>query len=170
MTPLGLLQTSSQAPTGLLVVVGVFALALALLVLRGLVDWLFGAEAATASYRLVEAGEGLALADADEAQGERLVGLDEAAMGRLIDHAEERNEMRLHHVVDREGQRHDWETWRADPDRGNPAAVRLEDSKGMVEIHESGRVEATPPLDDAVRGDLLDVLRGVLGEEFRGRD
>jgi hypothetical protein len=169
MTPLGLLQTSSQAPTGLLVVVGVFALALVLLALRGLVDRLFGAEAATASYRLVEAGEGLALAD-DGAQDERLAGLDEAAMGRLIDRAEKRNEMRLHRVLDRQGGRHDWETWRADPDSHGPAAVTLEDSKGMVEIHASGRVEATPPLDDAVRGDLLEVLRGVLDEEFRGRD
>jgi hypothetical protein len=157
MPPRGLLLFDSAAPTGLVVALAVLGLAVALLALRGIVDWLFGPEAARADYRLVEAGEGLALADAEEARGERLVGLDEAGMRELLDRAEERNEMRLHVVLE-EGGRTEWETWRADADRRAPDGVVIEDSKGMVEIHASGRVKAKPPLDEAVRGDLVEIL------------
>lgn len=159
----GLLQLASpDAPTGLLVALGVLLLAVALLALRGIVDWLFGPETTTATYRLVQAGEGLALADADEAKGQRLVGLDEEAMGRFLELAEDRNEMRLHVVLDAEGARRDWEDWRAESDRRPPAGLVIEDSKGLVEVHASGRIEARPPLDQAVRGDLLEVLGEVL--------
>lgn len=158
----GLLQTASDPPTGLLIALGVVLVAVVLLALRGLVDWLFGTEAETATYRLVEAGEGLALADADEAGGQRLVGLDEEAMARLLEEAEARNEMRLHVVLDRQGSKTDWEAWRSETERVSPQGVVLEDSKGLVEVHASGRVEATPPLDEAVRGDLLEVLGDVL--------
>lgn len=151
-----------DAPTGLLLALGLLVLGVALLALRGLVDWLFGPEAARATYRLVEAGQGLAIADADDARGRRLVGLDESQMQALLARAEERNEMRLHTVLEREGGRVDWEAWRADADRRPPSGVILEDSKGLVEIRATGRIEATPPLDDAVRGDLLEVLSEVL--------
>ena len=160
----------NELSTGALVALGVFALAIALLAARGLVDWLFGSDPERATYRLVDEDDRLVLVDAEEADDRRLVGLEPADMRALLDRAEERNEIRLHVVLDREGRREHWEDWRRDEQAAAPAGAILEDSKGLVEVHASGRVEATPPLDDAVREDLLDVLRGVLGEEFRGRD
>lgn len=154
-----------EAPLGLVVALTVFAAAILLLALRGVVDWLFGPEPETAAYRLVDADGELVIADADQAHGRRLVGIEEAQMEDLLARAEDRNEMRLHTVLGPEGRRFDWETWRVRSDRESPAGVVLEDSKGLVEIHATGRIEATPPLDEAVRGDLLEVLERVLGVE-----
>jgi hypothetical protein len=159
----------NELSTGALVALGVFALAIALLAARGLVDWLFGSDPERATYRLVDEDDRLVLVDAEEADDRRLVGLEPADMRALLDRAEERNEIRLHVVLDREGRREEWERWRAAADAPTPAGVVLEDSKGMVEVHDTGRIEATPPLDDAVRQDLLDVLRAVLGEELHER-
>lgn len=158
-----LLQLGSpDAPTGMLVALGVLVLAVLLLAVRGLVDWLLGPEPETATYRLVETEDGLELVDADEAKGRRLVGLEPEDVRDLLDRAERRNEMRLHVVLERDGTQRHWEDWRREEDRQPPAGLILEDSKGLVEIHDAGRVKATPPLDDAVRGDLMDVLRATL--------
>lgn len=158
-----------QADAGLVFALGVAFLAVALLALRGLVDWLWGPEAPTATYRLVESDAGFAIADAEEAKGQRLVGLDDEAMLALLDRAEQRNEMRLHTVLGAGGTHEDWEEWRGEEDRRAPAGVVIEDSKGLVEVHASGRIDATPPLDEAVRGDLVEVLADALDAELRGR-
>lgn len=169
-SPAGLtLVFHGQADAGLVVALGVAALAVALLALRGLVDWLLGPEAPTATYRLVETDGGLVLADEDEAKGQRLVGLDDEAMLALLDRAEQRNEMRLHTVLGAGGTHEDWEEWRGEEDRRAPAGVVIEDSRGLVEVHASGRVDATPPLDEAVRGDLVEVLASALDVELHGR-
>jgi hypothetical protein len=166
LVPAAVLQLDAQAPTGLLVAVGVLVLAVALLALRGIVDWLVGPDAETARYRLVDTGDGLAIADADDVDDQRLVGLDERAMRTLLDRAEERNEIRLHVVIARDGSRIDWEAWRRAADRETPNGVVLEDSKGRVDVYADGRVDATPPLDDAVRSDLVEVLeQAVSGDE-----
>lgn len=158
-----LLQLGSPgAPTGMLVALGVVVLAVLLLALRGLLDWLLGPAPETATYRLVETGDGLDLVDVDEATGHRLVGLEPEDVRELLDRTERRNEMRLHVVLERDGTQRDWEDWRREEGRRPPAGLILEDSKGLVEVHDSGRVKATPPLDEAVRGDLMEVLQGSI--------
>lgn len=152
----------ADAPTGLLLVLGVLGVAVLVLAARGILDWVLGPDPATATYRLVQDGDRLELADADEARESRLVGLDGASMRELMDEAEDRNEIRLHTVIAADGSRQDWEDWRRDESRGTPTGVIVEDSKGLVEIHNDGRLEATPPLDDAVRSDLMEVLRGAV--------
>lgn len=169
-SPVGsLLIFHGEADAGLVIALAVVLLAVLLLALRGLVDWLVGPEAPTATYRLVETDAGLAIADADEAHGRRLVGIDDEAMVALMDLAEQRNEMRLHTVLEAGGTSADWEAWRREEGRRAPKGVILEDSKGLVEIHASGRIDARPPLDEAVRGDLVEVLSRSLDVELHGR-
>lgn len=165
MVPLawGLAQAGgSDPPGGLLIALAVLFAIVALLAVRGLVDWLFGSKSETVTYRLADTGDGLALADPDARGIAALVGLSDPAMQALLDRVESRNEMRLHTVVEADGEERDWEVWRANPHRQTPRGVVIEDSKGIVEIDRSGRVTATPPLDEAVRGDLLEVLESAL--------
>lgn len=153
----------SDPPTGLIVAVALAFLVAAVFAVRGLIDWVAGGDDETHTYRLVEDAEGaFSLARAEPSRGERPVGLEAQAMDRLLVRAEERNEIRIHRVLDPDGAPVDWEDWRANPERLTPATVILEDSKGLVEVDRSGRVTATPPLDEAVRGDLVEVLEGAV--------
>lgn len=158
----GILQTSGgDPPAGLLLALGLVLLFVIVLAARAAWDRLLSGPESTSTYRLREGGEGLVLADDEGPKTGRPIGLDDSQMDHLLELVEDRNEMRLHTVVARDGEEIDWEAWRAQPDRATPKAVVIEDSKGLVEIDVSGRVKATPPLDDAVRGDLLEVLETV---------
>lgn len=154
--------TGPDQPTGLLVALAVVFAAVLLLALRGIVDWMFGPESPTETYRLLEFEGNLALSEEGELEGNRLVGIDEAAMDRLLEAVEHRNELRLHTIVTPAGEELAWETWRQDAEREKVQSVVIEDSKGLVEIGRAGRVTATPPLDEAVRRDLIEVLEDVL--------
>lgn len=158
----GILQAASDPPTGLLVALAIVVAFVLILAARGIFDWLRGPDRETATYRLVEAGEGLALVEGESPQAGRLIGLDEPAMRDFIDRVEVRNEMRLHAVISADGDKQAWKDWRARDDRATPDGVLIEDSKGMVEIDRQGRVTAQPPMDEAVRGDLLEVLESVV--------
>lgn len=155
--------SGSDPPTGLVAALALVAVAVLLLAFRGILDWIRGPNRETATYRLVEAGEGLALVEAREPEEGRLIGLDEAAMRDFLDRVEHRNEMRLETVVDAEGNEQPWQDWRGREDRPVPDGVVIQDSKGRVEVDRQGRVTAQPPMDDAVRGDFLDVLTATVG-------
>lgn len=165
VTVRALAQAGSQdQPTGLIVALGVILLAVVLLTLRGVLDRWLGPEQPTETYRLVETDGRLALARRSEMEAERLIGLRGATMHRLLEAVEERNELRIHAIVTPEGDERAWQAWRGEQPRAAVQRILVEASKGQVAIDASGRIEATPPLDEAVRRDLVEVLSSILPE------
>lgn len=155
-----ILQADGNSPTALAIVVGLILVGVLALAAIALWDRLTGAYRDEAGYQLVRVEEGLVLAPADEHTVGRNLSLDEDAMLDLVEAVESRNEMRLHTVVLAGGDERPFERWTRED--GVPRAIVIEDSQGLVTIDVAGIVHAQPPLDDAVRGDLLEVFGRVL--------
>jgi hypothetical protein len=162
--PARLLQTAADADTTLLVALLLIALGLGYLVMRAAADKITGAFDEDAAYVLVrDPDDGLAIAAAGDDRPR--APLDGEAMRALADRVHGANELRLHTVVV-DGRRLAFEDW--DPSE-DPAPSRLvvEASRGRVDLRASGHIDTNPPLDDAVRRDLVDLLDDVLADPAR---
>ncbi len=158
----GLLQTGQEDPTVLVVVVLVILIGIGYLVARAAVDRFTGAHREHATYHLLAEDGTLALVETGTPSPGTPVELDADDMRRLIEAVEARNEMRLHTVELPGGEEVAFEDH--DVDEIVPKAIVVEDSRGMLRIGVSGLVDARPPLDDAVTGDLVEVFEAVLDD------
>lgn len=157
-----LLQAADGDTTVLYIVLLLIALGIGYLLTRAAADKITGAFDEEATYELFRRSDGaLALAPAGSTPAGDPVTFDDAGMQELVDRVHGRNEMRLHFVVEPSGDEVPFE--HHDPDEEpSPTAIVFQDSQGRIRVGRSGLVEAKPPLDDAVRGDLLEVLEAVL--------
>lgn len=163
--PTLLQATGDDAPTALYVVLLLIALGIGYLLTRAAADKITGAFDEEATYELFRRPDGaLALAPAGSTPGGDPVAFDEEQMRALVERVHGRNEMRLHFVVEASGDEVPFEHHDAEAEPA-PTAIVFQDSQGRVRVGRSGLVEAKPPLDDAVRGDLLEVLESVLEAE-----
>lgn len=161
--PWGLLQAGQEDTTLLAVVIVLILVGVGFLVARAAIDKLTGAFRDRASYQLIrrDGGELVLAKGAAPFDGEP-VSIGRDGMEALVAAVEDRNEMRLHGILDAEGGEHPFEDWRRQQAPPAPAALLVEDSRGDVLISVAGTVEARPPLDEAVQRDLLEVLEQVL--------
>lgn len=159
------LLQADGADTTLLVVLLLIALGIGYIVMRAAADKITGVYDEEARYEIMRRPGGeLTLAQPGDASQGAPVAFSEDQMRALVEAIHARNEMRLHGVVLPGGERVAFQD--LDPDEHPaPTAVVLEDSRGRLEVERYGLVETNPPLDDAVRRDLLEVLDEVLADE-----
>lgn len=152
-------EEGGQLMAWIVVIGGLLILAL---VLWQVVYRLRGRHEEIESYRVVEApGDGLAIVpEADVGPGQRQVEPGPEGLEGLIEEAGHRNDVRILEIETDQGDQVSVDVYERD-EHGRPLELHLEDSRGLVDLTRQGRVVAQPPLDEAVVGDLEELLEAA---------
>lgn len=130
-------------------------------IMRAAADRLLGVHDEHATYELVrDKEENLDLLPTTRPHKGMPVNLDPDTMARLTHRVHELNDLRIHTVTLPDDTEIAFEDYDEDT-HPSPRMVLLEASKGDLTIDQSGIIETSPPLDDAVTKDLLTVLEEV---------